>query len=156
MHRRKRTATLVLDESIFELSRSYAQINEIITTVTSCCQIKKIVSYLLLSSRSVTRSHQLFVLLYFNYFRPAMNRLTQANRFNLSHWMSRVLQWRESTHGPPPQPMSRFLEAHWRSPYSYGGNHWVLIQWSIPKEAILLLDHSDPCNSIWISSISLF
>jgi len=32
----------------------------------------------------------------------------QVNRFNLSHRMSRLLQWYESTHGLPPHPMSRF------------------------------------------------
>ena len=41
MQQRKRTDTLVLDESISELSGSHAQINKTIAAVTFCCQIKK-------------------------------------------------------------------------------------------------------------------
>ena len=59
MQQRKRTDTLVLDESISELSGSHAQINNTIAAVTFCCQIKKTISYLGLSVLSLTRSLEL-------------------------------------------------------------------------------------------------
>ena len=60
IHRRKRTPTSVLDESVSKLSGPYAQINK---TITSMLPNKKIIFYLLLSDHSLISRSCFFILI---------------------------------------------------------------------------------------------